>query len=55
MKEYEIQVYNINTGEVIDVFIAEFSSVNELKEFMASELHNYNESYLYLNYYFSRA
>ena len=55
MKEYDIQVYNINTGEVIYAFMAEFSSVNELKKFMDSELHNYNDSYLHLHYYFSRA
>lgn len=52
MKEYKIDVYNVNTGEVIDTFIAEFSSVNELKEFMNNEIHNYSESYLKLHYYF---
>ena len=52
MKEYKVYVYNINTGEVIDAFIAEFSSVNDLKEFMDSDIHNYSESYIYLHYYF---
>ena len=53
MKEYQIDVYNVNTGEKIDTFIAEFESVYELKEFMNIELHNYTESYLKLHYYFA--
>ena len=53
MKEYTITVYNFNTGKIIDTFIAEFPSIHELREFMDSELHNYNESYLNLHYSFS--
>lgn len=55
MKEYQIDVFNINTGEKIDTFISEFSSVDELKDFMDIELHNYNEPYFNLNYIFSEA
>ena len=53
MKEYTITVYNVNTGKIIDTFIAEFQSVDELRDFMDSELHNYNESYLKLHYHFT--
>ena len=53
MKEYTINVYNVNTLETIDTFVAEFESVYKLKEFMAIELHNYNEPYLKLHYNFS--
>ena len=55
MKEYTINVYNVNTGKIIDTFIAEFVSVYELRDFMDSELHNYNEPYLKLHYSFSEA
>ena len=53
MKEYTINAYNVNTLETIDIFIAEFSSVDELRDFMDSELHNYNEPYLKLHYHFT--
>ena len=53
MKEYTITVYNVNTGKIIDTFIGEFTSVDELREFMESELHTYNESYLKLHYHFT--
>lgn len=53
MKEYQVDVYNINTGEIIDTFIGEFQNVDELREFMDIELHNYSESYLKLHYYFT--
>ena len=53
MKEYTITVYNVNTGKIIDTFIGEFQSVDELRDFMDSELHNYNEPYLKLHYSFS--
>ena len=53
MKEYTITVYNVNTGKIIDTFIGEFSSVDELREFMDSEIHNYNEPYLKLHYHFT--
>lgn len=55
MKEYKIDVYNINTGEVIDTFIAWFPSVKELRKIMDSDLHNYSKSHLYLHYYFAEA
>ena len=55
LKEYTISVYDVNTDIVIDIFIGEFSSVKELREFMDSELHNYNEPYLKLHYSFSEA
>lgn len=50
MKEYLIVVYNINTAEIIDTFIAESPNTDELKEFMDNELHNYNEPYYKLHY-----
>lgn len=55
MQEYQVYVYNINTGKIIDIFIGEFESINELREFMDIELHNYSESYLNLHYNFSIA
>ena len=55
MKEYQVNVTNVYTGKIIDTFIGEFSSVDELREFMDSELHNYNEPYLKLHYSFSEA
>ena len=55
MKEYKIDVYNVNTGEVIDTFISKFPSVNELREFIDSDIHNYSEPYLNLHYYFTEA
>ena len=53
MKEYTITVYDVNTDIVIDMFIEEFQSVDELRNFMDSELHNYNEPYLKLHYHFT--
>ena len=55
MKEYKVEVYNINTGKIIDTFIGGFPSIDELRDFMNIELHNYSESYLKLHYYFSEA
>lgn len=53
MRQYQVDVYNINTGEIIDTFIEGFPSVDELREFMDIELHNYSESYLKLHYNFA--
>ena len=50
MKEYTINVYNVNTLETIDTFVAEFENVGDLCEFMESELHNYDDGYMNLNY-----
>ena len=50
MKEYTITVYNVNTLETIDTFVAEFENVADLCEFMESELHNYDDRYINLNY-----
>ena len=50
MKEYTISVYNVNTLETIDTFVAEFENVGDLCEFMESELHNYDISYNNLLY-----
>ena len=55
MKEYRVDVYNVNTGEKIDTFIELFPSVNELREFMDTELHTYDEQYLKLYYDFAEA
>ena len=55
MKEYQVDVYNVNTGEKIDTFIELFPSVNELREFMDTELHTYDEQYLKLHYDFAEA
>lgn len=53
MKEYTINVYNVNTLETVDTFIAEFTSLEELHEFMENEKHNYNEPYFNLFYDFT--
>ena len=50
MKEYTINVYNVNTLETIDTFVAEFENVTELCDFMDTELHNYNDKYTNLDY-----
>ena len=50
MKEYTITVYNVNTLETIDTFVAEFENVADLCEFMERELHNYDDRYMNLNY-----
>ena len=50
MKEYTINIYNVNTLETIDTFVAEFENVTDLCEFMDTELHNYNEKYTNLDY-----
>ena len=50
MKEYTINVYNVNTLETIDTFVAEFENVGELCDFMDSELHNYDDKYTNLDY-----
>ena len=50
MKEYTINVYNVNTLETIDTFVAEFENVTDLSDFMEEELHNYNEKYTNLDY-----
>lgn len=55
MKEYVVEVYNVNTFETIDTFIAEFSSIYEIKEFMNNEIHNYKEPYYNLSYIFTSA
>ena len=52
MKEYTIEVYNVYTNEVVDLFIAEFTCVGELKDFMDNELHYYKEPYYKLSYVF---
>ena len=38
MKEYTITVYDENTDIVIDIFIGEFPSVDELREFTIHEI-----------------
>lgn len=55
MKDYQVDVYNVNTGEKIDTFIGGFPSVNELRKFMDIELHSYNEQYFNLHYIFAEA
>ena len=50
MKEYTITVYNVNTLETIDTFVAVFENVRDLSDFMEEELHNYNEKYTNLDY-----
>ena len=50
MKEYTITVYNVNTLETIDTFVAEFENVTDLSDFMDTELHNYKEKYTDLDY-----
>ena len=50
MKEYTINIYNVNTLETIDTFVAEFENVTDLSDFMDTELHNYKEKYTDLDY-----
>ena len=50
MKEYTINVYNVNTLETVDTFVAEFENVGDLCDFMDTELHNYDDKYTNLNY-----
>ena len=50
MKEFTITVYNVNTLETIDTFVAEFENVRDLCEFMDTELHNYDDKYTNLDY-----
>lgn len=50
MKEYTINVYNVNTLETIDTFVAEFENVRDLCDFMDTQLHNYDVKYTNLNY-----
>ena len=50
MKEYTINVYNVNTLETIDTFVAEFENVTDLCDFMDTELHNYDDKYTNLDY-----
>lgn len=51
MKEYQVDVYNVNTFETIDTFIAEFPSIYELKDYMNNEIHNYKEPYYNISYF----
>ena len=55
MKDYQVDVFNIYTGEKLDTFIGTFPSVDELRKFMDIELHNYNEQYINLHYTFAEA
>ena len=55
MKQYQVYVFNWNTGEKIDTFIERFPSVDELKKFMDTELHTYDEQYSNLHYIFADA
>ena len=55
MKEYLVEVYNINTFETIDTFIAEFSSIYEVKDYMNNEIYNYKEPYYNISYFFTTA
>ena len=50
MKEYTIKIYNVNTLETVDTFVAEFENVTDLCEFMDTELHNYDDKYTNLDY-----
>ena len=55
MEQYRVEVYNINTFETIGNLIVEFSSLNEVKEFMSKQIHNYKEPYYNLSYIFTTA
>ena len=50
MEQYRVEVYNINTFETIENLIVEFSRINELKEFMTKQIHNYKEPYYNISY-----
>ena len=51
MKEYQVDVYNVYTGKIIDTFIGEFQSVDELRDFIDSELHNYREQQTWITHH----
>lgn len=55
MKEYQVDVFNINTGEKIDTFVELFPSPEQLREFMETELDTYREPYSNLHYIFAEA
>ena len=43
MKQYHVEVYNINTLKTIDEFTSSFENYNELSKFMDNiQLHNYD-------------
>lgn len=43
MKQYHVEVYNINSLKTIDEFTSSFENFNELSEFMNNiQLHNYD-------------
>ena len=51
MKQYHVEVYNINTLETVDEFTSSFEDYNQLKEFMDNmQLHEYNYDYYDLDW-----
>lgn len=51
MKQYHVEVYNINTLETIDDFTSTFENYNQLSEFMDNiQLHNYDDDYFDLDW-----
>ena len=51
MKQYHVEVYNINTLETVDEFTATFEDLNQLKEFMDNmQLHDYDDDYFDLDW-----
>ena len=48
MKQYHVEVYNINTLETVDEFTSCFENHHQLSEFMDNiQLHNYDNDYDY--------
>ena len=51
MKQYHVEVYNIDTLETIDDFTSSFNSIHELNDYMNNtQLHNYGVEYYYLDW-----
>lgn len=51
MKQYHVEVYNINSLKTIDDFTSSFENFNELNEFMENiQLHNYDVDHYYLGW-----
>lgn len=51
MKQYHVEVYNINTLETVDEFTSSFENFNQLKEFMDNmQLHEYDYDYFDLDW-----
>ena len=54
MKQYHIEVFNINTLETVDEFTTSFKNIDDLTEYMENtQLHSYNIDYYFLEWSFN--